>query len=250
MIEKELNQSQRERKDTTIPSPYRSNRQTYKDLSPLRMKTPVKPCAVAAAVAKPSSRRDVISPKSPLSRQINFKSEASPLDGKDLSQVRAARSPYKCEMAKQEEGDASLIYLTRDAFKEFLAIEGGLEAAKKELVIRHDFTLAGAFSKFSDNTHGRVTANELLFGLEKLGIACDIHDARLIVDRYDADKDGKLGFWEFSNALLPIQPGLRDEIERKRAIWDISAETLDILKKTFRHLLDAEAMIEGIRQRL
>lgn len=44
----------------------------------------------------------------------------------------------------------------------------------------------------------------MLFGLEKLGVICDISDARMVVDRYDADKDGRLGFWEFSNALLPI----------------------------------------------
>jgi hypothetical protein len=139
-----------------------------------------------------------------MSRKITFKSETSPLSGKDLSIVRAARSPYKCDIARAEEGDASLIYLTRDAFREILAIEGGLEASKKELALRPDFTLAGAFSRFSDNTHGRITANEMLYGLEKLGVICDIADARMIVERYDADKDGKLGFWEFSNAILPI----------------------------------------------
>jgi hypothetical protein len=37
-----------------------------------------------------------------------------------------------------------------------------------------------------------------------MGIVADIADARLIIDRYDADKDGRLGFWEFSNSLLPI----------------------------------------------
>lgn len=114
------------------------------------------------------------------------------------------RSPYACERAKQEEGEASLIFLTRDAFKEILAIEGSLELAKKELALRPDFTLAGVFSKFNDNTHGRINANDMLFGLEKLGVTCDIIDAKLIVDRYDADKDGRLGFWEFSNSLLPV----------------------------------------------
>ncbi len=114
------------------------------------------------------------------------------------------RSPYRSEMFKAEEGEASLIYLTRDAFKEILAIEGNLEKVKKELVIRHDFTLAGAFRKFSDNTHGRINSNDLLYGLERLGVSLDLSDARLVIDRYDADKDGRLGFWEFSNALLPI----------------------------------------------
>jgi len=160
------------------------------------------------------------------------------------------RSPYAYEMAKAEEGDASLIFITRDGFKEILAIEGGLERAKKDLALRHDFTLAGIFRLFSDNTHGRINANELLFGLEKLGVSCDISDARLLVDRYDNDKDGRLGFWEFSNALLPIQSEMRDDVESRKAIWDVSSETKELVKKTFRCLIDTESMIEGIRQRI
>jgi len=34
----------------------------------------------------------------------------------------------------------------------------------------------------------------------------------------------------------------------RKAIWDISSETLELLKKTFRCIVDSEAMIEGIRQ--
>ena len=54
--------------------------------------------------------------------------------------------------------------------------------------------------------------------MEKLKIACDIVDVRLMLDRYDADKDGRLGFWEFSNSLLPMQHDLRDEVERRKPI--------------------------------
>ena len=122
-----------------------------------------------------------------------------------------------------------MIFLVRDAFKEILAIEEGLEQSKKELAHKSDFTLAGAFMIFSDNTHGRINETELLYGLEKLGISSDIGDARLVIDRYDADRDGRLGFWEFSNALLPIQASLRDEIERRRAIWDISKDTTELI---------------------
>jgi Ca2+-binding EF-hand superfamily protein len=136
------------------------------------------------------------------------------------------RSPYTNEMQRAEEGEASLVFLTRDAFKEILAIEGHLEVVKKELAIRHDFSLAGVFRKFCDNTHGRINATELLYGLERIGITCDIADARLIIDRYDADKDGRLGFWELSNAFLPIQANLRDEIEmRKCSSNDFTPET-------------------------
>jgi Ca2+-binding EF-hand superfamily protein len=111
-----------------------------------------------------------------------------------------------------------------------LAIEGNLELIKKELGMRPDFNLAGVFRRFSDNTHGRINATELLFGLEQLGVACDIADARLIIDRYDADKDGRLGFWEFSNTLLPIQSSLRDELEmRKGSSAEFSSETKELL---------------------
>jgi hypothetical protein len=42
-----------------------------------------------------------------------------------------------------------LIYLLREYFKEILAIEGGLDQIKKELAMKSDFTLAGAFNVFT-----------------------------------------------------------------------------------------------------
>ena len=64
-------------------------------------------------------------------------------------------STYKSEYrssARQEDNEdkeGSLIYLIRNCFKDLMAIEGGLETAKKELAIRPDFTLAGAFNLFT-----------------------------------------------------------------------------------------------------
>lgn len=53
--------------------------------------------------------------------------------------------------ARDRHGDVepSLIYLVRECFKEILAIEGGLEQVKRELAVRSDFTLAGAFNLFT-----------------------------------------------------------------------------------------------------
>lgn len=89
-----------------------------------------------------------------------------------------------------------------------------------------------------------------MYGLERLGVVCDIADAKLLVERYDADKDGKLGFWEFSNALMPIDPILRDDLERRKAVWEIGYDTKDFLRKVFRKLIDSECMMESIRQRI
>ena len=67
------------------------------------------------------------------------------------------------------------------------------------------------------------------------------------MERFDSDKDGKLGFWEFSNVLLPIDALSRDDLERRKAVWELGHETKELLRRTFRKLVDAEAMTEAIR---
>ncbi len=90
----------------------------------------------------------------------------------------------------------------------------------------------------------------MLYGLERLGVVCDITDSNLLVERYDADRDRKLGFWEFSNSLLPIDVLLRDDLERRKAVWDMGFDTKELLKRVFRKIIDAEGMMESIRQRI
>jgi Ca2+-binding EF-hand superfamily protein len=71
-----------------------------------------------------------------------------------------------------------------------------------------------------------------------------------LVDRYDADRDGKLGFWEFSNALLPVETLVRDDLERRRAQFEMGYETKEILRRVFRKVIDTETIIESLRQRI
>jgi Ca2+-binding EF-hand superfamily protein len=70
------------------------------------------------------------------------------------------------------------------------------------------------------------------------------------VERFDQDRDGKIGFWEFSNSLLPMDSILRDDLERRKASFDLGYETRELLRRMFRKLIDAESMIENIRQRI
>jgi hypothetical protein len=62
----------------------------------------------------------------------------------------------------------------------------------------------------------------------------------MVIDRFDSDRDGKLSFWEFSNMLLPLDPIARDDIERRKAIWEIGYETKDVIRRLFRKIVDAE----------
>jgi hypothetical protein len=146
--------------------------------------------------------------------------------------------------------DPSLVFLVRECFKEVLALEGQLEASKVDLRERIDFTLAGVFNIFSGYSQARIGGTELLAGLERLGVSCDISDVNLVIDRYDSDRDGKLSFWEFSNALLPIDPISRDEIERRKAVWEVGYETKEVLRRVFKKIIDTESRMESIRERV
>lgn len=68
-----------------------------------------------------------------------------------------------------------------------MSFEGNLERLKKELAMRSDFTLAGAFNLFTDYSQARISPCDILYGFEKLRIKCDIADAKLVINRYDTD---------------------------------------------------------------
>lgn len=89
-----------------------------------------------------------------------------------------------------------------------------------------------------------------MVGFERLGVICDISDVVLYVERYDADRDQRLGFWEFSNSLLPVDTLIRDDLERRKAQFEIGYETKELLRRVFRKLLDSENVLEHLRQRI
>lgn len=158
-------------------------------------------------------------------------------------------SRYSPSRYNPDKLNPSLIFLLRECFKEWFAIERSVEDLKRELALKQDFTLAGAFNLFSGYSHSKITNSDFTFGLERLGIVCDATDGSLVVGRYDADSDGRLGFWEFSNMFTPIDSMLRADLERKQAIWEMSPATKELFKRCLRRIVDAEAMVEAIRQR-
>lgn len=112
--------------------------------------------------------------------------------------------------------DEALIFMAREYMQEVMDIESGFEGLKTELALRRDFTLGGAFNLFSRSLQSKVTADELLFGLDRLDVSIAPADIDFFFRRYDSDQDGRLGFWEFSNALLPVDMRYRDDVEQRQ----------------------------------
>ena len=76
--------------------------------------------------------------------------------------------------------------------------------------------------------------DEFLFGLDRMDLRISQEDAILFFSRYDSNESGKLGFWEFSNAILPIEIRLRDEVEQRTQPYDLSFETRGLLVRVLR----------------
>ena len=108
-----------------------------------------------------------------------------------------------------------MIPIVRDCFQTILDLENQLEQTKIELALRRDFTLGGAFNVFASSMQHRISIDEFLFGLDRIDIQLRQGEIDLFYNRYDSDQDGRLGFLEFSNALLPLEVRMRDELESR-----------------------------------
>ena len=83
-----------------------------------------------------------------------------------------------------------------------------------------------------------------MFGLDRLPMNMMPSDVSLFFSRYDSDQDGKLGFWELSNSLLPLDIRQRDELENRQQLSEMGYETKEILKRVIKRAIDVEIQIE------
>lgn len=143
-----------------------------------------------------------------------------------------------------------MIFIVREYLEPVLELEAGTEALKVELAQRRDFSLAAAYNLFSRTLQAKIPVEDFLFALDRLQIPVNPRDIGHMYRRYDSDQDGRLGFWEFSNALLPVDVRYREEVEQRQAAVTISPETMDLLKRVLRRAVEAEAQAEGLRRKV
>jgi hypothetical protein len=143
-----------------------------------------------------------------------------------------------------------MIVMVRDCFQELFELESSLEVTRKELSYQRDFTLIAAFNTFAKSMQQRVSIEEFSFGLDRLDFALIPTDVKLLFERYDSDQDGRLGFWEFSNALLPVDIRQRDELENRQQGYEMSFETRTLFKRVLAKAIEVEVQFEKIRSRV
>lgn len=75
--------------------------------------------------------------------------------------------------------------------------------AKQQAVTRSDFNTFDAFRIFDIDNLGQITPLDLQHGLSDIGMHVTLDDVHLFFERHDKDRDGRLDYREFAEALTP-----------------------------------------------
>ena len=76
-------------------------------------------------------------------------------------------------------------------------------ALRNETVTRPDFNTYDAWRIFDLDNRGTITPLDLKHGLADIGVHVTHDDVNLFFERHDKDRDGRLDYREFNEALTP-----------------------------------------------
>jgi Ca2+-binding EF-hand superfamily protein len=86
---------------------------------------------------------------------------------------------------------------------EQVQLDQHVESAKNETVTRPDFNTFDAYRIFDIDNIGTITALDMKHGLQDIGVHVTAEDVNLFFERHDKDRDGRLDYREFAEALTP-----------------------------------------------
>ena len=135
-----------------------------------------------------------------------------------------------------------------DYLKEVMNAESKLEQIKIDLALKCDFNVEDAFRIFENCGRGYLTHDDLKCGLNILGICASDADVRLLMKRFDLQKNCCLNFTDFFDMLVPFEKDYRNMVENRNPNTycpnncpDIFMfQTRNSLKNVFNALIDFE----------
>ena len=118
-------------------------------------------------------------------------------------------SPKRINYNEYEEGQFN------EFLRKLMVAESQIEEAKVSLALRPDFNCEDAFRIFELNGRGFVDECDLKTGLNLLGIFPTDHEVRLLMKRFDLQKQGVLNFADFFDMLVPFEKEYRTLVENR-----------------------------------
>ena len=135
-------------------------------------------------------------------------------------------------------------------------LETELERMKEQLVINcTDFNSVVGFRLFNppkDRTQN-MTIENMLHAYRSLGVNLTYENAKLLMKRYDNDRDGKITYTDICDIFKPREPTLAKELktrlpfDHKSTEKNLSYQTLACLRTLFHKTLQVEQNIELLK---
>ena len=148
----------------------------------------------------------------------------------------------------------------KEQFNEFLklliSIESEIELVKIDLSMNQDFNCEDAFRMFELDGRDFLDKEDLKYGLNLLGIYPTDHELRLLIKRFDLQKQGVIAYADFFDMVVPFEKENRTLVEERlprsccpcRSIDAFSFNTINTLKNLFDLIIKAENQINNMRR--
>ena len=145
-----------------------------------------------------------------------------------------------------------------DFLKKLMEIEARIEDAKISLAINPDFNCEDAFRLFESNDKGFLSKEDLKNGLNLLGIFPTGKKLKLLMQRFDLQRNGYINYADFFDMVVPFEKNYRQRVESRpprsccpcRCPEVFSIKTIYYLKNLFNLIIDFENEINDDRKLL
>lgn len=135
-----------------------------------------------------------------------------------------------------------------DYLKMVMDAESKVERAKIDLALRADFNVEDAFRVFELDGRGFLTEEDLKYGLNVLEIYPTCSDVRLLMKRFDLQKEGVINYADFFDMVTPYEKDYRNMVENRPPNSCCACRCPDVfmittriyLKNLFNSLIDYE----------
>ena len=143
-----------------------------------------------------------------------------------------------------------------DFLKKLMSAESQIETAKINLALNPDFNCEDAFRIFEINGRGFINECDLKCGLNLIGIFPTDYEVRLLMKRFDLQKNGYLNYADFFDMLVPYEKDYRNMVENRcpnsccpcRCPDVFCCGTICSLKNVFNLIIDLEKDINNNRK--
>ena len=168
------------------------------------------------------------------------------------------RQPY--QPSQEPQGENTNNNYEQNQFNDFLKklmdVESKIENAKTNLALNPDFNCEDVFRLFETDDKGYLTEEDIKNGLNLIGLNPSDQDVKLLMKRFDLQKNGNINYADFFDIIVPFEKDYRTRVENRmpnstgptKSPDVFNNQTLNGLRDLFNLIINSENEINNMRK--